>query len=167
MKYRKLRFAWSVAWGVVAVLLCVLWVRSYSQSDTLEAPSPLSSCGAMFDSLDGRMRLLILDDESSKWDWSKYSEDSESAQNWLQGQITIGEEHGEISRLRYVYYLDFQVLRRPRLLRIHCPHWTAVLLYACLSFVPWLPFRFSLRTLLIATTLIAVGLGAVVYTANN
>ena len=29
MKYRKLRIAWSVAWGVVAVLLCVLWVRSY------------------------------------------------------------------------------------------------------------------------------------------
>ena len=26
---RKLRIAWSVAWGVVAVLLCVLWVRSY------------------------------------------------------------------------------------------------------------------------------------------
>ena len=29
MKFRKLRIAWSVAWGVVAVLLCVLWVRSY------------------------------------------------------------------------------------------------------------------------------------------
>jgi hypothetical protein len=29
MKYRKLRIAWSVAWGVVAVLLVVLWVRSY------------------------------------------------------------------------------------------------------------------------------------------
>src|SRR5262245_7567786 len=29
MKYRKLRIAWSVAWGVIAVLLCVLWVRSY------------------------------------------------------------------------------------------------------------------------------------------
>ena len=29
MKYRKLRIAWSVAWGAVAVLLGVLWVRSY------------------------------------------------------------------------------------------------------------------------------------------
>src|SRR5262245_23954492 len=28
-RYRKLRIAWSVAWGVVVVLLCVLWVRSY------------------------------------------------------------------------------------------------------------------------------------------
>ena len=29
MRFRKLRIAWSVAWGVLAVLLCVLWVRSY------------------------------------------------------------------------------------------------------------------------------------------
>src|SRR4029079_3358407 len=29
MRYRKLRIAWSVAWGVVAVLLIVLWVQSY------------------------------------------------------------------------------------------------------------------------------------------
>ena len=29
MRFRKLRIAWSVAWGVVAVLLIVLWVRSY------------------------------------------------------------------------------------------------------------------------------------------
>src|SRR5690349_16513123 len=33
MKYRKLRLAWSVAWGVVAVLLCILWVRSYWSLD--------------------------------------------------------------------------------------------------------------------------------------
>ena len=33
MRYRKLRIAWSVGWGVVAVLLCVLWVRSYRWID--------------------------------------------------------------------------------------------------------------------------------------
>ncbi len=33
MKHRKLRIAWSVAWGIVVVLLCVLWVRSYSTHD--------------------------------------------------------------------------------------------------------------------------------------
>ena len=32
MKHRKLRIAWSVAWGIVTVLLCVLWVRSYDTS---------------------------------------------------------------------------------------------------------------------------------------
>ena len=29
MRFRKLRIAWSVAWGVLALLLIVLWVRSY------------------------------------------------------------------------------------------------------------------------------------------
>ncbi len=29
MKHRRLRIAWSVTWGIVAVLLIALWVRSY------------------------------------------------------------------------------------------------------------------------------------------
>ena len=35
MRFRKLRIVWSVAWGMVAVLLCVLWVRSYWTGDYL------------------------------------------------------------------------------------------------------------------------------------
>ena len=30
MKFRKLRITWSMTWGVLALLLIVLWVRSYS-----------------------------------------------------------------------------------------------------------------------------------------
>ena len=33
MQYRKLGIAWSLAWSVVAVLLGVLWVRSYWRAD--------------------------------------------------------------------------------------------------------------------------------------
>ena len=33
LKYRKLRIAWSVAWGMLAVLLIALWVRSYWHVD--------------------------------------------------------------------------------------------------------------------------------------
>ena len=33
MKYRKLRIAWSVVWGILCVLLIVLWVRGYSTAD--------------------------------------------------------------------------------------------------------------------------------------
>src|SRR4051794_31206678 len=36
MRYRKVRIAWSVVWGVVAVLLIVLWVRSYWWVDSLQ-----------------------------------------------------------------------------------------------------------------------------------
>src|SRR6186713_3174521 len=40
MKYRKLRVAWSVVWGVVAVLFCALWVRSYWWVDSLYVKLP-------------------------------------------------------------------------------------------------------------------------------
>src|SRR5262245_43357240 len=40
MRYRKLRIAWSVVWGVVAVLLVVLCVRSYWHMEIVAIPSP-------------------------------------------------------------------------------------------------------------------------------
>ena len=33
MRFRKLRIAWSVVWGIACVLLIVLWVRSYWSVD--------------------------------------------------------------------------------------------------------------------------------------
>jgi hypothetical protein len=38
MRFRKLRIAWSVAWGLAAVLLIALWVRSYSWSEYVAVP---------------------------------------------------------------------------------------------------------------------------------
>jgi hypothetical protein len=50
------------------------------------------------------------------------------------------------------------------------PHWFPVLLTAMLFTVPWirqLSWRFSLRTLLIATTLVAVVLGLICYAVRQ
>src|SRR5262245_54729365 len=35
MKLRKLRIAWSVIWGVLCLLLIVLWVRSYTWEEAV------------------------------------------------------------------------------------------------------------------------------------
>src|SRR5262245_38512210 len=43
------------------------------------------------------------------------------------------------------------------------PYWFLALLAALLTAVPWTRRRFSLRTLLIATTLVAIALGAIVF----
>lgn len=43
------------------------------------------------------------------------------------------------------------------------PHWFAAILLAAAGGLSWFRFRFTLRTLLIATTLVAVVLGLVVY----
>src|SRR5689334_7673711 len=36
MKYRKLRIAWLAMWGLLTVLLLVLWVRSYWWIDVID-----------------------------------------------------------------------------------------------------------------------------------
>ena len=41
------------------------------------------------------------------------------------------------------------------------PHWFAALCPAALAAIPWIRWRFSLRTLLIATTLVAAALGTI------
>src|SRR6187549_3492704 len=57
MKYRKLRITWSVAWGVVAVLLCVLWVRSYTTWDRCYWPG--SNLGVQLNSDAGHIVLVV------------------------------------------------------------------------------------------------------------
>jgi hypothetical protein len=44
---------------------------------------------------------------------------------------------------------------------IQAPYWFAVMSTAAIATVPWLRWRFGLRTLLIATTLIAFGFGTI------
>jgi hypothetical protein len=48
---------------------------------------------------------------------------------------------------------------------LNLPHWSLLVLFSVFAAVPWIPWwsrRFSLRTLLIATTLVAVVLGIIV-----
>jgi hypothetical protein len=47
-----------------------------------------------------------------------------------------------------------------------CPHWFAASVVTLIAATPWLRFQFSLRTLLIATTLVAVVLGLVVWASR-
>ncbi len=49
----------------------------------------------------------------------------------------------------------------------YIPHWFVIILAATSGIVPWLRWHFSLRTLLIATTLIALVLGLAVYAARK
>ena len=58
--------------------------------------------------------------------------------------------------------------RDGRLRYIKVPQWFLVAMMTAVSFAPWIKWsdRFSLRTLLIATTLVAVLLWVTVYTAK-
>ena len=58
MNHRKLRIASSVAWGVAAVLVCVLCVRSHTWRDRLDLPLT-SKCWFGLDSVQGWAYLWV------------------------------------------------------------------------------------------------------------
>jgi hypothetical protein len=67
MKYRKPRIVWSVAWGIAAVLLAVLWVRSYFHGEGLLIPVRPAD-GMRLASYRGRIRFEP-DARPTRWEW--------------------------------------------------------------------------------------------------
>jgi hypothetical protein len=145
MKYRKLRIAWSVVWTIAAVLLCVLWARSYSWIDVVEVrkPFPPSAIGSGFGIVLAR---AYREPESSHWSHSTYS-----TRNQERMPTTLG----------------FSVEPSAFELVITAPYWFVLGLTGIIAAFGCPPWRFSLRTLLIATTLVAVGLGLIVWSSNR
>jgi hypothetical protein len=124
MRFRKLRIAWSVVWGVAAVLSITLWVRSY--------------------------RHPGFDHHVSGGSWTDSSFRDGA---YLSETYTItGGSHLKLSRSRFS--INF---------------WQPTTLAAAFATTPWirqLRFRFTLRSLLIATTLVAMVLGLIVWGIN-
>jgi hypothetical protein len=154
MNYRKLRITWSVAWGLVALLLCALWVRSYWFWDRCYWPG--SSTGVQLNSDAGHIVLVVGPHEPS----------SNITAFFAESRPTYDESE--------TYYkndiLGFYFQSAPGGFRLDVPHWFLVVLVISISAAGWwqrLNGRFSLRTLLITTTLVAVVLGLVVYTLKG
>jgi hypothetical protein len=147
MKYRKLRIAWSVGWGLLAVLLCVLWVRSYQKED--RASGRISSTGVRLYSSRG---------------WLVCFRNSMPGAGPYDWDIDLGTEHWlspSDGRLQFSMALG-KFLGPAAASHISIPHWLAIVVATSTGLASWLHWRFSLRTLLIATTLVAVGLGLIV-----
>ena len=152
LKYRKLRTAWSVAWGVVSVLLCVLWVRSIWRVDYVRVPIG-TSWVVVLSSLPGTCEVNIYENMFGDTVDSEWS--SRSAVQWWSGVNRIHLESRFFGTFHYWKGTTW------------VPHWFLTLLTALTATVLWLPRRFSLRTLLIATTLIAVVLGLIVWAVGS
>ena len=155
MKYRKLRIAWSVVWAVVAVLLCVLWVRSYWRWESIAAiktPSRYvvgSGQGITFFSrasypgIDGPRR------------WRLKSRKPDKGEVWTAKS-----------------YFGFNVALRSDEIALYLPYWfllgsTLIAGILTAPFARNLHYRFSLRTALIAVTLVAVMQGIIVWMARG
>ena len=142
MRFRKLRIAWSAACGITCLLLIVLWVRSYWWAEVLEYPHGavgatfvVSAHGVLIVSIDGNypnvsVEPIVWRDPIADWEFSM-------------GGLP---EH-------------FQMKTKSKMILFGLPHMVLVLIAGAFGALPWIRWRFSLRTLLIGVTLVAVVLG--------
>jgi hypothetical protein len=137
---RLLRFAFSTLYGIVCLLLIVLWVRSYWTLDFVRV-RPAGARQIYVLSGRGVIAFGINNDPYSPW-W----EYSSHAGEWIAPSPAI-PSHG------------FSFFRFPLGFFASAPCWSFLLLISAIGALPWVKFGFSLRTLLIATTIVAVVLG--------
>jgi hypothetical protein len=158
MRFRKLRIAWSVVWGVAAVLLFVLWVRSYKHDDAFQASQTPSSSPLVFRSFKGQLMV---------WRWRGVNATRLVPTNTL--NVDLDELLSGSRQRRYWGFARLSYPQGPGV-GVFVPHWFPVLVSAALATISWLPWwsgRFAIRTLLITTTLVAVVLGLIVWTLRG
>ena len=143
--FRYVRIALSVTCTIACVLLIVLWVRSYWRLDVVDVSNWYE-----IDSVCGEIIVMKYDSSISMGDpWSYFS------------FVTTDE----MARGDWRTTLGFKRSETPVGPSIVFPLWFPIFVLVLLAGIPWLKQfqRFSLRTLLIATTLVAVVLGGIVW----
>jgi hypothetical protein len=158
MTYRYLRIAWSVAWGILAVLLCVLWVRSYWSTGSLSyftegrvrSVHSVRGVVSLHYSMDARFQLAR---RGLGPQWKLHSAPL------IHSELDPDDQEAILQHWPKPFRWNN---RLPSSISISFPHWTLILLISLMGCAAWV-MRFSLRALLIATTLVAVVLGAIVY----
>jgi hypothetical protein len=150
MRFRKLRIAWSVGWGILCLLLIALWVRSYWYLD--EFTELISRNHAVsFMSVKGKFAYYL-------------DELVPAVPLAIQPR---GLERYPVSsgyaRSQFEEYPSWEFINEGLVLwTLRVPHWALVAACATFAAIPWVPRRFSLRTLLIAITLIGSILGTII-----
>lgn len=142
MKHRKLRIAWSIACGILCLLLIVLWVISYGEPRTLISYAPY---------------------------------DPNANVRWVEIQSYMGRTGTDVAMMRALDWVPpaslggFEIRsNRTGQIVVITPYWFLVLSICAAAFVPWVRWwKFTLGTLLIATSLVSVLLGLLVYAARQ
>ena len=147
---RRLRIAVSVFFALVAVAFAVLWVRSYRTCDTVSILDARSGLYTYLGSNSGTMYL-----HRSTLEFIPYPGDSVPRFSYT--ALNASEPQA-------VFVWNTNLLQGP--VGISFPYWLLILVAAATAALPWLRYRFSFRTMLIATTLVAVVLGLIVWAAR-
>jgi hypothetical protein len=143
-----MRIAWSVAWGIICVVLIAMWVRSYGHADSLMRVS-------------GDLTFYRLASDAGTFYFAAIVH--KATPKVATPLVTAGWEYQEFEPTRdtggskWLWYVAANEWH------VGVPAWFTTFVVATLMLCPWLPWQYSLRTLLIAVTLVAVGLGWAVY----
>jgi hypothetical protein len=154
-RFRKLRITASSVCGIACVLLIVLWVRSYWWREFVKHDHPSRDVGV--ESYRGEI-CFSTKAQYAPPSWLSF---------WLRGSEPITETTTPPQSTRggkpIDTFLGFRWIRKQESLAIFLPHWFLVVTSAALATIPGINWsrRFSLRTLLIALTLVALALGIV------
>jgi hypothetical protein len=148
---RGLRIAWTAGWGILCVLLIVLWVRSYWWHDELSLRYKTS---ISLQSFRGEQFIASSSQPWKIYKASRFGPDPRRPWDWTLRSRPLPKDPE--NRMGFFWASDDDGLA------VVVPHWLLALLTAIMAAIfstPWLRWSFSLRTLLIATTLVAVVLG--------
>jgi hypothetical protein len=182
---RYLRIAFSATCLIACVLLILLWVRSYDTADQLHGrfwgrqSFLLASKDGCFTAIAFRWHGAV-----NWWRWETSSYPVADYMGFPVGPVNQYVNSSGIGWLDRPLYVGPGVTPRPAgtgnglygvlMAKFNgagpiVPYWFLVLLTGSCAVAPWISWsrRFSLRTLLIATTLIAVVLGAVVWATSG
>jgi len=146
---RYLRIVFSALCGIACVLLIALWARSYWSGDAIswrlskDKSFALISNGGHITFYHKKFRNYV--DPTRSLD---------SSVSYFTLPVRTETSYG------------FDFVNNWGLLSVDVPDWFLVLLSASLAAVPWLRWRFSLSTLLIAMTAVAVVLGFIVWSVR-
>ena len=148
MKYRKLRIAWSVGWGILCLLLIVLWVRSYWRTDSVQIP-----CWHKY--------FFVISGEGLLYANPTFNSAQEPGFSVTTKPIKIPLLFvNDRSRYRDCYWVRSVTWLGTTM--IYVPYWIPAVVLAAVGTISWMiPSRFSLRTLLIGMTVFAVALGLI------
>ena len=144
MKYGKLRIAWSVVWGVLCLLLLALWVRSFWRTDLVSRINS-QRIATTYGSQYGTVYFAHFDAGIGY----RRSSNSSAPRPWAYESLTGYVANNGL----------FAWERHQTSIYVALPHWLVAVVATGIGASCWIPWRFSLRTLLIAATVVAVGLG--------
>jgi hypothetical protein len=149
---RYLRIGWTVLCGIACALLIVMWVRSYWISDSV------------YWHTDQKSRVIFSHTGSAIVHVTKFRNFVDADSN------LVGYHAAPVKPInlptKSPSYFGFRFENNWAVLVVEMPIWFLVVLSASLAALAWIRWRYSLKTLLLATTALAVVLGAIVWTSN-